>query len=59
MVETAYLDLYYSGRYNITINKTGYDPVSIDLDVTPADIYQANSAAVQDVTTKAIPVFSR
>lgn len=59
MVEMAYLDLYYSGRYNVTVNKTGYSPVSIDLDVTPADIYQANSAAVQDVTTKAIPVFSR
>ena len=59
MVEMAYLDLYYSGRYNVTVNKTGYSPVSIDLDVTPADIYQANSAAVQDVTTKAIPIFSR
>ena len=59
MVETAYLDLYYSGRYNITVSKTGYDDINLDLDVTPADIYKANEVAVQELTTKAIPVFSR
>jgi hypothetical protein len=59
MVETVYLDLYYSGRYNVTVEKLGYSPISVDLDVTPADIYKANSAAVQDVTTKEVPIFSR
>jgi len=59
MIENVYLDLYYSGRYNVTVEKLGYSTVSVDLDVTPADIYKANSAAVQDVTTKEVPIFSR
>jgi hypothetical protein len=59
IVETAYLDLYYSGRYTVTVAKTGYDAVTIDLDVTPSDIYMANQAALQETTSKAIPVFSR
>jgi hypothetical protein len=59
IVETAYLDLYYSGRYTVTVDKTGYDSVTIDLDVTPSDIYMANQAALQETTSKAIPVFSR
>jgi len=59
MVETVYLDLYYSGRYNVTVAKTGYTDMSVDLDVTPADIYKANEVAVQELTTKAVPVYSR
>lgn len=59
IVENAYLDLYYSGRYTVTVNKEGYTPVSIDLDVTTSDIYKANEAAVREVITKAIPVYSR
>ena len=59
VVENVYLDLYLSGRYNVSVEKTGYTTNSIDLDVTPADIYQANQPAVQDVTTKAVPIFSR
>lgn len=59
IVENVYLDLYLSGRYNVSIEKTGYTTTSIDIDVTPADIYTANQPAVQTVTTKAVPIFSR
>lgn len=59
IVENAYLDLYFSGRYRVTVDKVGYSPVSIDLDVTTSDIYNANIPAIQEVTTKAIPVYSR
>tara|TARA_Y100001973_G_scaffold76809_1_gene112290 strand:- start:636 stop:4229 length:3594 start_codon:yes stop_codon:yes gene_type:complete len=59
VVENVYLDLYLSGRYSVSIEKTGYTTTSIDLDVTPADIYTANQPAIQDVTTKPVPIFSR
>ena len=59
MVENAYIDLYYSGRYSVTLKRQGYLDVSIDLDVTPADVYLANEAALQEVMTKALPIYCR
>lgn len=59
MVEFCYIDLYFSGRYQVTVDKLGYEPYTIDLDVTRADLYNANSPAVQEIGTRAIPVFSR
>ena len=59
MVENVYLDLYLSGRYSITLSRLGYTDATIDLDVNQADIYLANAAAVKDIVTKAIPVYTR
>ena len=59
MVENVYLDLYLSGRYSITLSRLGYTDSTIDLDVNQADIYLANAAAVKDIVTKAIPVYTR
>ena len=59
MVENVYLDLYYSGRYTVDIDRKGYDLKSIDLDVTTADIYLANTAAIDEITSKQIPVYCR
>ena len=59
MVENVYLDLYYSGRYECTVARKGYVDRTIDLDVTDADIYLANSAAIDEVTTRQIPVYCR
>lgn len=59
MVENAYIDLYYSGRYSVILKRQGYLDVNIDLDVTPADVYRANEAALQEVTTKALPIYCR
>ena len=59
MVENVYLDLYYSGRYTVDIERKGYELKSVDLDVTSADIYLANSAAIDEITSKQIPVYCR
>ena len=59
MVENVYLDLYYSGRYSVTVERTGYLPRVIDLNVTTSDIYFANSAAIDELSTKGVPVYSR
>ena len=59
MVENVYLDLYYSGRYTVTVERTGYAPKSVDLDVTTSDIYFANNAAIDELATKGVPVYSR
>ena len=59
MVENVYLDLYYSGRYTVDIDRKGYDLKSVDLDVTTADIYLANAAAIDEITSKQIPVYCR
>lgn len=59
MVENVYIDLYYSGRYEATITKTGYLDRTVDLDVPKSDLYLANSAAIDDFSTQAIAVYSR
>jgi hypothetical protein len=59
MVENVYLDLYYSGRYSVTIDRTGYQPRTVDLNVTNSDIYFANSAAIDELSSKGVPVYSR
>lgn len=57
IVENAYIDLYLSGRYEVILNRLGYVPRHIDLEVTTADVYLANSPAIDDVSTRAIPVY--
>ena len=59
MIENVYLDLYYSGRYSVDIERRGYDLKSVDLDTTVADIYSANAAAIDEISTQQIPVYSR
>ena len=59
MVENVYLDLYLSGRYSVTVKRLGYDDINMDLEVTDADIYLSNDPAVQEISTRAIPVFMR
>jgi|TARA_R100000482_G_scaffold95098_1_gene39963 hypothetical protein len=59
MVENVYLDLYYSGRYTVDIDRKGYEVKTVDLDVTTADIYLANSAAIDEITSKQVPVYCR
>ena len=57
MVEILYLDLYYSGRYEIQLERLGYATASIDVDIARAGLYQANSALVDEVITKSVPIF--
>lgn len=59
MIENVYIDLYFSGRYSVDIERRGYDLKTVDLDTTIADIYSANSAAIDEISTQQIPVYSR
>ena len=58
VVETLHLDLYYSGRYQVELERLGY-PVNYveDIDITNAGTYQANSAALIEVFSKSVPIF--
>lgn len=59
MVENVYLDLYYSGRYSVAVERKGYITRNVDLDVTDADIYLANDAAIDETTSRQVPVYCR
>ena len=59
MVQNVYLDLYYSGRYSVIVDRHGYDPLTVDLDVTDADIYRANAAAIDETVSRKVPVYCR
>lgn len=59
MVMNVYLDLFYSGRYRVTIDKKGYTPQQVDVDVLQADTYMANGAAMDEFQTEVLPVFCR
>ena len=59
MVENAYLDLYYSGRYEVEVDRQGYLPRTVDLDAADADLYLANAAAIDDTVSRGIPVYCR
>ena len=57
MVEILYLDLYYSGRYQVSLDRLGYDDVTLDLDIARAGLADSNSALVDEVVTKSVPIF--
>lgn len=59
MVENVYIDLYFSGRYQALVERTGYQDRLVDLEVTTADIYLANSEAIDEFATKTVSVYSR
>ena len=57
-VTFLYLELYYSGRYQVTIDKLGYEPKIYDIEVTPANSYDANNVPLSEISTESIPIFS-
>ena len=58
MVSFLYLDLYYSGRYEVELNRIGYAPVTKSIEITPANIYDANEAPVAEIGEATVPIFS-
>ena len=59
MVENVYLDLYYSGTYKVVIKRTGYQDRELTLPVTISDIYFANNTAIDEIASRAVPVYCR
>ena len=59
IVENLYLDLYYSGSYEVSIEKLGYPTQDLNLEVVPANIYDADEPPIQEISTLNVPIFSR
>ena len=59
IVENLYLDLYYSGSYEVSIQKLGYPTQDLVLEVVPANIYDADEPPIQEISTLNVPIFSR
>ena len=58
-VTFLYLDLYYSGRYQVDVNKLGYGVSTTTAEQTPANIYDADEVPISEINTLTIPIFSR
>ncbi len=58
MVSFAHFDLYYSGRYEVTLSRLGYDDVVQNIEITPANIYDANAVPVTEIGEATMPIFS-
>jgi hypothetical protein len=58
MVSFAHFDLYYSGRYEVTLSRLGYDDVVQNFEITPANIYDANEVPVAEIGEVTMPIFS-
>ena len=59
VVTLMHLDLYYSGRYEILIDKLGYDQQQLDADMTRSNVYDADEAPINEISTQTVPVMSR
>ncbi len=58
MVESLFLDLYQSGRYDVLIKRFGYDDFTFTVETARADIYQADSPVIEEVITKQVPIYN-
>jgi hypothetical protein len=58
MVSFVHFDLYYSGRYKVTLSRLGYDDVVQNIEITPANIYDANAVPVAEIGEATMPIFS-
>jgi hypothetical protein len=58
MVSFLYLDLYYSGNYEVVLNRIGYAPVTKSIEITQANVYDASVAPVAEIGEATVPIFS-
>jgi hypothetical protein len=58
-VTLMHLDLYYSGRYEIVIDKLGYPQQKLDADMTRSNVYKSDGAPIREISTQTVPVMSR
>ena len=58
-VTFLYLDLYYSGRYQVDVEKLGYSTSRNSIEQTTANAYDGNQTPISEINTISIPLFSR
>jgi hypothetical protein len=56
-VTMMYLELYYSGRYDITVNKLGYDPVQMTAEIPLANIYVSGTVPINEISVQRVPIY--
>ena len=59
MVENVYINVFMSGRYDCEVAQKGYAVRTVPLEVVQADIYEADTASLQEDGLRAIGVYSR
>lgn len=59
MVENVYINVFMSGRYDCDVTQKGYTTRTIPLEVVQADIYEADTASLQEDGIRAIGVYGR
>lgn len=58
MVETLFLDLYHSGRYDVIIKRFGYTDFTFTVEAALASIYQSDFPIIEEVITKQVPIYN-
>ena len=59
MVENVYINVFMSGRYDCDVAQKGYATRSVPLEVVRADIYEADTASLEEDGIRAIGVYGR
>lgn len=59
MIENVYINVFMSGRYDCDVSQKGYTTRTIPLEMAQADIYEADSASIQEDGIRAIGVYGR
>ena len=59
MVENVYINVFMSGRYDCDVTQKGYTTRTIPLEVVQADIYEADTASLQEDGIRTIGVYGR
>jgi hypothetical protein len=54
VVETVYIDTFYTGLLRASIDRKGYDQIDIDLDNSPADTALANAPLVEEINRSVV-----
>ncbi len=59
MVENVYINVFMSGRYDCDVAQRGYLTRTVPLEMVRADIYEADTASLEEDGVRAIGVYGR
>ena len=59
MVENVYINVFMSGRYDCDVDQKGYATRTVPLEMVRADIYEADTASIEEDGVRAIGVYGR
>ena len=59
VVSNIYLALDYSGKYDVEIERLGYDDIELEITPLTTDVYPANGPAIVEFSAKPIPVYCK